>query len=69
MEIKEFLDFISTNGLAVVLCVYFVLFNNKTQQKANENQTVLNQIIEQNTSAINELKSIITTFITSQSGK
>lgn len=49
MEMNEILNYVSNNGLAIVLCLYMVIHNTK--------------IVSQNTEAIKSLENVISHLI------
>jgi hypothetical protein len=56
MDIQEILNYISSNGVAIVLLVYFIFNNNKSLLSLKDAITEL-------THANTELKDLIKTFI------
>lgn len=46
MEFSEILNFIASNGFAIVIAVYFIINNNKSMQAMNETLIELKTLIE-----------------------
>lgn len=46
MEINEILNFIASNGFAIVVAVYFLVYNNKSMKAMNDTLIELKTLIE-----------------------
>ncbi len=46
MEINEILNFIASNGFAIVIAAYFIINNNKSMQAMNETLIELKTLIQ-----------------------
>ena len=46
MEFNEILNFIASNGFAIVIAVYFIVNNNKSMQAMNETLIELKTLIQ-----------------------
>ena len=46
MEVNEILNFIASNGFAIVIAVYFIVNNNKSMQAMNETLIELKTLIQ-----------------------